>query len=408
MPKNKLGTVVSFGAFLFFASMLSMPRGYTVGAVVLLLAALYHLTQRPFVSLSREDKRIIWLMIGVFAVGVFSFLYHGNPPRSLDLPSRYLLTVPILLVLIRCPPDVRWVWAAMAVGSVSAAAVAWWDIHVLDLPRATGQTGGIQFGNLGLMMGVFCLAGAVQAFKSQEHKLWRVLLVLGAVAGVYVSIASGSRGGWVALPFIGIVFAVAYTARHNAKYVFGVAVASAVAAFVALTTVPAIETRYEQAVEDIEQYKNGDPYTSLGLRLAMYEAMAVIIPQKPWLGWGHTDYGVELKQQVQSGVLSDAVLGLANTHNTFLEVWVYQGMLGLIALLMLLLAAFVYFARRLRVRSAANQAAAVCGASLIIGYAVASLTQVMLGRNNTVLFFLIGIAVFWAMAKNAAPGKVER
>lgn len=398
MPKNKLCAVVSFGIFLFFACMLSTPRGYTIGAAIVLVASLYHLAQRPFVVLTREDKRIIWLMICVFAAGVISFIYHGNPPRSLDLPSRYLLTVPILLVLLRCPPDVRWVWAAMIAGSVSAAVVAGWDLYVLNLPRATGQTGGIQFGNLGLMMGIFCLAGAIHAYRRQGYKFCS-MLVLGAVAGLYVSIASGSRGGWVTLPFVGIVFAVAYTARHNVRRMVVATIMLIGAGFVALTTVPAIESRYEQAIADIEQYKNGDPYTSLGLRLAMYKAMAVIIPQKPLLGWSQPGYESELKRQVESGAVPEAALGLANTHNTYLEVWVHQGLIGLAALLALLGSAFAYFARRLRAACASVQTAAVCGTSLVVAYGIASFTQIMLGRNNTTLFFLIALALFWAMAR---------
>lgn len=401
IPSSKLDAVVSAGVFLFFAMMLSVPRGYTLGAVILFLAGLYHLATRPSLALSCNDKLIAWLMAGIFAIGVFSFWYHDNPSRSLDLVSRYLMTIPILLLLISRPPSEKWLWAGLIVGCVSGAGLTIWQVFVLDFDRATGSTGVIQFGNIGLMMGVFCVAAALSIQKRAQavSKAWQIALVLGAVAGLYISIESGSRGGWIALPAIVVVFVAAYVSRQNVKYVAASVLVLLVAAITAVATVPAIEQRYEQAVSDIEQYRAGDPQTSLGYRFDMYKSLGMIIPQKPWLGWSYRDYQAEQERLVSSGAVSDVILKMANTHNTYLEVWVFNGALGLVLLLVLLLASLVYFGRRLRASSPYVQTAAICGAALIVGYGIFSFSQVMLSRNNTLLFFLVSLAVFWALAK---------
>lgn len=404
MPKNRLDTVVSTGVFLFFALMLSVPRGYTLGATILLLASMYHAACRPRFTLSLDDKVIIGLMAGIFGIGVFSYFYHDNPLRSLDLISRYLLAIPILLLLINRPPNVKWVWSGLIVGCISAAGVTLWQTVVLDLDRAAGTTGEIQFGNVGLLMGTFCAAAAIGIDKrTRSGKLWCAMLAVGAVAGLCISIESGSRGGWIALPAIVTVFVAAYISRQNVKYVVVAVLISIVMAFAAVATIPGISIRYEQAASDIARYKAGDPHTSLGYRFDMYKSLAILIPEKPWLGWGETEYRIEQERQVASGEVSDVILKMANTHNTYLEIWVFHGVFGVMLLLGIFVASLVHFGRRLRSVKDCIQVPAVCGTILIAGYGISSLSQVMLSRNNTLLFFLVSLTVFWALAKTEKP-----
>src|SRR3546814_1560117 len=141
------------------------------------------------------------------------------------------------------------------------------------------------------MLGTFLCSGVIGAKLSglTKPRLWRVFFVAGALAGLYTSIGSGSRGGWIALPVIVAVFIAAYITQRNAKYVIATVLALIVAALAAVATVPAIEARYNQAASDIKQYQAGNPQTSLGYRLDMYKSLAMIIPQKPWLGWGRSD-----------------------------------------------------------------------------------------------------------------------
>src|SRR3546814_4669736 len=82
---------------------------------------------------------LLWLMTGLFAVGVFSYVHHGNPIRSLDLVSRYLMAVPVSILLVHHRPKAEWMWAGVIVGCLSAAGVTIWQTVVLNLPSATGD-----------------------------------------------------------------------------------------------------------------------------------------------------------------------------------------------------------------------------------------------------------------------------
>lgn len=390
----------SYSVFLFFAFMLGTPRGYALGAVLLMAASLYYLALRPAISLARDDKIMASLLLIIFLAGAVSWLYHGNDLSSLDMPSRYLLAIPIFLLMLAHPVKLTWLNAGFIVGAIAAGAVAAWERYSLGEARAAGFTGGIQFGDLALMMAVFCAAGFVACDRLfYKPCLWRVALLLGVVGGSYASILSGARGGWVALPFVILVFCTAYLRRSNVKWVVASLGVMAIGA-ITVSTLPMVESRFELAVKDVQMYRQGNTATSLGARFEIWRALKVIIPQKPLMGWSEADYETEKERLVASGAFSPAVTKLANTHNTFLELWVLQGLLGLVPVLALVVLSLVYFGRRLRSADPVAQYLAVCGVSLVGCFTIFAQTQMMLGRNNTLLFFIVALLTFWGVLRS--------
>lgn len=376
--------------------MLGTPRGYALGAVLLMAASLYYLALRPAISLARDDKIMTSLLLIIFLAGAVSWLYHGNDLSSLDMPSRYLLAIPIFLLMLAHPVKLTWLNAGFIVGAIAAGAVAAWDRYSLGEVRAAGFTGGIQFGDLALMMAVFCAAAFVACDRLfYKPRLWRAALLLGVVGGSYASILSGARGGWVAVPFVILVFCVAYLRRSNFKGVVATLLGLLTVSVIAVSTIPMVESRFELAVKDVQMYRQGDTESSLGARFEVWRALAVIIPQKPYMGWSGAGYEEEKERLVASGAFTPSVTTLANTHNTFLEIWVLQGLLGLLPVLALLILSLVYFGRRLRSADPTAQYLAVCGVSLVGCFTIFSQTQIMLGRNNTLLFFTVSLITFW-------------
>ncbi|NYT46300.1 O-antigen ligase family protein [Alcaligenaceae bacterium] len=392
---------VSFSVFLFFALLVSVPRGYTIGALLLFLCSVGFLARRPSLILNREDKLLVWLLFAVFFAGLLSFLFHGNPARSLDLPSRFLFAVPILLLLLHVRLKACWLWAGLIAGSISGAGLAFWQRYIAESKRAVGFTGVIQFGDLALMLAVFCSAGLIwTACTGRCRRYWQVALAAGALAGGFGSIASGTRGGWVAIPVIFLLFCIALINKRNIKRVAISATIVCAALATVATTVPTIEKRYHDTVSDIQNYQRGNADTSIGARFALWEAMLIMIPQKPLLGWSATDYKSELRRLVETEEADPVVLNLANTHNSYIELWVFQGLVGLLAVLALMAASFVGFCRRLRSVNRYVQALALSGATLVGAYSIFSMSQIMLGRNNTLLFFLVSLIILWAAMRH--------
>jgi O-antigen ligase len=117
------------------------------------------------------------------------------------------------------------------------------------------------------------------------------------------------------------------------------------------------------------------------------------------MGWSVHDYAAEKQRLVQAGNLKPRAARLANAHNTFLEVWLHNGLVTLVPLLALLGYAAIQFGRRIRDPDCIVQLAATAGLTLVVCYIIFSQTQVMLGRNNTLTFFLITLMIFWAIMR---------
>ncbi len=400
-------TAASIWTFLLFALMLSLPSGYSYGAALLLLTSLAYLLRRPMPRLAREDRIIACVLLLFFAVALAMFWIHGNKARSLDESSRCLLAIPILLLLLDAPPRLAYLWAGLAVGALAAAGVAAWQIHGSPdaLQRATGfVTSAVPFGDMGLAMGVLCAAGlAWAARQGPRAQHWRAMLLAGFAAGLYCSMASGSRGGWLALPPVAILFCVAFLNKRNAPKAImaGMAAVIAVAAMLAIPETD-LRLRYDEAVTEVADYvERHDPKSSIGGRLEVWRAAAISIPQRPLLGWSHKDYPAHLQGLIAAGQVAPYAATLANTHNNYLEAWLFQGLPGLLALLALLAVPFWLFCKRLRHDDPDVRVLALSGAALQVCFFIFGLTHVILGRNSGMTFFVLALVILWACMRQA-------
>jgi len=404
--------LTSTGIFAFFALSLAIPSGYSYGSGGLLLLALGYLCTRPAMLLSREDKALAYLLLSFFLVGLVSFLIHHNPPKTLDQSSRYLFFIPILILLLKIPTHPKALWSGLIVGALSALMLALWQRYAENNYRPDGfMTSAIPFGNLSLMAGVLCLAGVGWA-STQRHCawLWRIALSVGFLSGMYVSLLSGSRGGWLALPLALVIFIVAFFRKDRVRAII-VSVALVVIAVTAagVSLREEIAFRYDAAVAEINEYAlNGNASTSVGSRLGAWRVAIESIAERPLIGWSYKDYDTYLSLLAKKKEVDSSVTALANTHNNFLEIWLHQGLLGLLIFLALFIVPFWFFCKRLRSDDRTVQAFALGGACLLACFFVFSLTQVILGRNNGVIFFGLSLVIFWGCMRDAERRIVDR
>lgn len=398
---------MSLSVATFYAMMLTVLSGYSYGAAMLLVGSLTMLAQggRGAHPLSTQDKTLCALLLAFFATTLIAVLWHQDPPKYLDQAIRYLLAIPILIALRRVPIRLEWLWLGLALGLLGAAGIAWWQVHQLQIDRAEGfMTSAIPFADISLTMAVWCLLGAWWA-GAQRRLGWMALLLVGALAGAYAFIAAATRGGLVALPVLAILIAIALVRREHARVVVAACIALVAATVLLFTLMPAsqvAEGRYAEALIEWHNYmEKGDASNNVGSRLEAWKAALISIPEKPLLGWSHADYETQAQHLVDTGRVDAIGANLANTHNNFIEVWLHQGALGLIAFLALMITSFWYFCQRLLAPDLTVRILACCGASLPAAFSMYGLTQVILGRNNGVMFFVVSLAVLWAAMRQA-------
>lgn len=403
--------IVSLAIFIFYALNQPIPSGYSYGSGLLLLTSLACLKVRPWRGLGAEDRSFIWIFVAIFCVGALACILHGNSIRDLDIPSRFLLAVPIFLLLLRFPPQLHWIWAGVAVGGYTTLGVALWQLYGLGWTDVDGLSNGVRYGAISAMLGILCVTGWIWArAETVTHpRLWKLALAIGATSAWYGSLMSGTRGAWIALPIVFILFMVGMLSKANLRKAALLCLTLVVVLGIAIVAKPnnPVTAGYDNAVNDINDYfVDGIVTGSIGGRFAVWEAAIINIPKKPLLGWGVQEYREQLKQQIAENRLDPYVLELSHTHNMYLETLVYKGIMGLMALLALLILPFLFFCKRLRSRNVSVRILAVCGTSLIALFSILGLSHISLYRNDILLFFLITLMAVWGCMRAAELERV--
>ncbi len=393
-PGNRLTSVL---VFMFYATLLSTKDIYSYFVGALALFSLLKAFDLRGLALDKAEKSIVFWMLLFASVSIAATMWHGAYIRSFEVPVKFALSALLLVCLIKSPPRPAAFWAGLCAGAVSGLAVAFWKMWQVGEFKAFGFTGAIQFGNLALSMAVLQMVGLcwLIANESKNRRLWLVLLALGTVCGLLGSYYSGTRGGWVALPLFVLLFLLVYVRRHNLLG-SGVLLAVLLTAmgFLAYKS-PLIHERVQEAHRDLTEYEahGSSSSSSLGARFAIWGATWSMLKEQPMLGVGEVQFRQQLQERSQAGLIGKVPAGLANTHNTFLEVWVLYGAVALLSLIALMFSAVWYFFSYIRHADSVLRSYALGGLCLVGGYAVYGQTQIMLIRNNTLLFFLITLAV---------------
>lgn len=391
----------SMAIFLLGSIALVVPSGYSAGAALLFLGGLYSLFAGRKVELNRDDWFVLGVLVLFGAVQIADLLAHGAGSRYLDKPGRFILATVVLLLVRKYPPDVRWLWLGLAIGGMLTAFWSGYQKLFLQVDRAMGYTHVIQFGNIAMLTGLFCLAGLGWGSVQRERRLWIALLLAGAVGGVLGSLLSGSRGGWVGLPLVLLVLYRAYSEFISRRMKLVLPVVLVVAAGV-LYQVPqlGVQQRVHAAFEDIHLYQQGDSDTSLGARFEMWKAASQLALMKPVFGWGEIHYEAGLAMLVEQGRADEVVTKFGHPHNEVLNAAAKRGIVGLLALLALYFVPLRLFAGGLRAPDLRVRALATAGTLLPVAYIDFGLSQAFFSHNSGVMIYAFWLLVFWGCYRN--------
>ena len=386
----------SVAVFLLGAIALVVSSGYSVGAALLLLGGLYCLVTRNKPQFSKNDWLVLAALVIYGLMGVLEAAFYHYSSRNYDLPSRFLAAAIALVFVMKYPPRLSWLWAGLATGGILAGCWAGYQKLVLHVERAEGFTHVIQFGNISMFTGLLCLAGIAWACTRPNKLGWIVWLALGALGGIAGSLFSGSRGGWIGLPLIALVFFRVYHQYFSLR--FKVLLSSSVVALAVLIySVPqfGVQQRVHEAIQNVTLYSQGSSDTSVGARFEMWKGASQLFMAKPLLGWGKENYQAAMADLVAQGKASPLVLPFGHPHNELLNNAAKKGIVGILALLFLYFVPLRLFAPGLRAESLTQRSLATAGFLLPVAYIDFGLSQAFFTHNSGVMVYAFWLVVLW-------------
>lgn len=343
---NYLITVMVCGLVGFLA-----VRGCTNTVLFLLLIpALAEIRQAGQVgNLVLLRPLIITLSLPFLAILFSQALRQDWILRAYDAPLRILLSIPVLFYF--CYKQVDF---SRLISLCAAPALLFLLPIVLAHPEIWARWGGrfateavdpTQFGTYTLVLTMFCLFSMDNGLKSNQTLL--IMLCLGLFAGLYLLTGSETRGSWIAIPPLLVLW---FWLKGN-KIQFKTLLAYAAMAVVGILLVylfhPKTIDRFFSGFQEISAWLDGsERESSTGLRLTMWQMSWEFFIRNPIHGYGDMGFGEYLNQSWIADISSPEsrrVIQYNGPHNELLANLLRSGVFGGVSVICLFLVPFRLF-----------------------------------------------------------------
>lgn len=387
--------------------MLTVKGGMNGVFLFMLLLALAVWLVRP-TGMNAVIWRHEWTIYAaaMFAMPVAIFIsqsFHQNyAAHPHDAASRYFLAIPVFLLLQRLRPNVfsvlQFAFPVAAIAGFLLAKDAWGrsGIGTLDL---------IRFGNFEMILGVLSLF-SIDWFGRDKLPL-RILKILGFIAGVSASFASGSRGGWLAIPVFIAIIIYFKTARISPRMI----VSTVIVVMLTATLLYSLNTTFHQRVNelasDVAAFDQGNRDTSTGIRWQLYKAAVDVFSRHPIFGVGPEGFALGMQPMMEAGKITSiaAELGRGEVHNDILSKAAGMGVFGLIAILAIYFVPFRLFWQATKSTSVQVKRAGILGITFVSGFFVFGLTAEILNLTMATAFYSFTVAALLAACYNIHHGE---
>jgi O-antigen ligase len=324
-------------------------------------------------------------------IGGIVFLYL----RRLNLPYMRVLEIAIpigLIVLLVC---------------VLANPGAYWETRF--------ATYFVDFNTLGsqsFILALLCFLMLGSPIKTNFYI--NLLKLFACVAGLYISIRSGSRGGWLSGPFIFLLWIVLRfddisglnLDKKVRRYLELIAIISLIIilSIAAFYLIEPLSTRISHGYLEIKNWVTGDDLNgSAGIRLSMWKIALQLAGDHFWFGYGEIGMGDLLRGSyldTPENKIAVHDISVAGPHNDIFSKLLSLGFIGLLAYFTLLLVPFVIFWKNRRSLNLAKRYASRIGLFYITGVFICGLANEQLSLKYLCSFYALMIATTLAQVLN--------
>jgi len=377
--------------FLFPIAGVSLHHWFSAIFSILFLISLWDLFRvKGGVPLFREERIWLWLCAAFFGAYLLSSTVNGwgeLQVKHLGVDVRFLAVVPLYLMLRRYKSAEQWFLAGVALAAVVLAGQAYYEAAMLGKPRAEGAYSPNLLGPVAALVALWLLA----CWRRFGRLRW--LLPLLVPVALYAVAMSGSRGAYVGLIVMALVWVAMYIRGWWRAPVLLLVLAIPLAAY---HFIPSVKYRVDDAVSNVDVYiihveegRHGAPGSAI--RFEMWRAAWMVFKESPIVGVGPWDYQEAVKEHVGEKGLPELVAEHGHAHNAFVNTLASRGLVGFTIFMGMLFYPLYYF---FKTRRRAPQTA-ILGILHVVGFAVFSLTDASTFiMGNFVAIFLLGMTLF--------------
>jgi O-antigen ligase len=284
--------------------LLTVKHWTNLVVLVVFIGSLFFLLRKKEVFRQETDELRRWRWIialtltgPVFAVGMGQLLRGEFYPPNFDAPSRIALCTPIFLAISRGwlniegkePITFLWMKYCFPLTLIWTFTYrpSWttnWGAHVIT----TYFVDVLSFGNLTLLFALLSFA-ALTFFWPRLSWLSRLISIASCLIGLYLSVKSGSRTGWLNMPVFLIVWALLFSLPTYGRIkTLSILSLILITAGIFIQSDPHFTSKVLAAINQISNYQWDaiGKEDSADVRISFYRMALFYFLHNPIKGWG--------------------------------------------------------------------------------------------------------------------------
>jgi O-antigen ligase len=397
---------------------------------LLLLSLIYFSQNRRFITL-KPDKHLIFLfmafsslILGTIISQVMRLDFYSP---SFDGPLRILIAGIVFLYLKNLKISfVHILEVSIPLGLITLLAAL-----QLNTSAHWGNRFATYFvdpNTLGSQASIFFVITFLSIRLSSGESIYLLALkMIGGLAGVYVSIYAGSRGGWVSaifILFVAFILLLSEASQTKSDSLFKKIREIIVFLFFFSTlglslifSFDILNSRIASSLDGIFKWFSGDfIYSSAGIRLSIWEISLQFSKNSFLFGFGEKEIGSLLNGSALDTPVNRVAIDtliLTGPHSDILSKLLSQGLVGLLAYFYTLLLPFFIFLSNRHSDNTDIKKASYMGIYYIVGVLIAGLSNEQLSLKYLCTFYGLMIAtllaqVFYQPTPKSALGEACR
>jgi O-antigen ligase len=321
---------------------------------ILCLASLKHSSQN-WKSTKTMAKIFAMLFLAHFISIALTQMYWGNFELSgFQQQGRLILFIPIFLYIYLNAINLN----TPSLHSIPITSILSTIAGIFIFPAPASQWIGrptiqhIDPLSFGYIMLFFACASLLIATSWARNWKIRVLCILGFLCGIYMSIRTGTRSGWIGVPIIGLFFAIS-SGKLNWYNGLGLLCILFLISLGLYTFVDIVYQRINIGFMDISNYVwHGHPdlnETSIGMRISMLRTGWHCFLESPLFGFGEQNLYYLIDNSIIKDYSGPVALQKASTgfmHNEMMTQMVKYGLIGALVYLSFIFSVIYLFILR--------------------------------------------------------------
>jgi O-antigen ligase len=345
------------------------------------------------------------LMAPVLGVALSSWLRGSNVWPNYDSPSRFLIAIAIFVFATR--QQINYAKYLQYTAPISLI-ITFLQQHLFTQPMlwgadrmATYFADPLVFGYTSMTLGLLSLTSI--HLLGKDNLALVILKLLGAGIGLYLSVKSGSRTGWLAVPLVMVIVI------YSRKLLTGRALHLLVLGLIGLLAFGAfgfsnmVQQRVLMGMNEVVNYswQGMAPESSVGFRITFLRIASDMFAVSPWAGFG--DNGYDLKSlpspiYVYASPESIRLAFNAGFHNEMVSNAVRFGIGGLLSSALLFLAPLFIFIHHSASSSVIQRSNALLGLVFATCFFISSFSTEVFDLKYMASFYALTIAMLCASA----------